>query len=116
MKIRSILVGAAAAGLVLAAGSPALADGTVSIPGASVQFKSGGEQFIVCDTRADARAAIAVYRLGPDGETFLENHNGAGTCKTFNVSITEGRAVYYSACLRQGHNITPCSAERRDYA
>lgn len=119
MRIRSFLVVAiAAAGMVLAVGGPALADSTASVTGASVRFKSLGEHFVVCDTRADGKAAMAVYSLTATGEsqTWLENHNGNGTCKDFNLSFAEGQAVYYTACLRDGENIGPCSAERRDRA
>ncbi|WP_157839966.1 hypothetical protein [Streptomyces megasporus] len=79
--------------------SPASASGSIGAlgGGAKVTFTSYGETFEVCDTAADGHSAVGRLTYYDDTTSYW-NPNGAGTCKTWNLSFPEGSRIAYGAC------------------
>ncbi|WP_369175735.1 hypothetical protein [Streptomyces mutabilis] len=66
---------------------------------AKVCFASYGEVLTVYDTARDGKSAAAnLSYSGQSGGGFYWNSNGAGTKKTFNLSIKDGTKVKIRVC------------------
>ncbi|MGW5852768.1 hypothetical protein ACWFQ8_33520 [Streptomyces sp. NPDC055254] len=117
MRIKSIVMAAAAAGSVLmlaiAPSAWAGTDATSETSGAKAKFISYGDKFTVCDTSWDTFQPYVEYKyIRKNGSLQQEEHwngNGDGTCVTWDHDFGEGRSVTFRACVGiPGVPIDPC--------
>jgi hypothetical protein len=82
-------------------GPIASADGSASIEGVKVSFKSYGEVFTLDDTKCDGNPVYLQYSV--EGDLQLHRHDFSGGCNAdpavINLSFAEGKEIRYRGCV-----------------
>jgi hypothetical protein len=99
--------GIVAAGLTMLVATTAFASDSVRTDGASLDYYSSKNQFVLKDTKCDNQAAYAKYRInnGP-----AKRYNANQGCNTSTIWTVPGHgAISYQACVDIRHWPDQCS-------
>jgi hypothetical protein len=90
-----------ACGATVVAAAPASADESVSVTGASLQFRSYGDIFIIRDTACDGHSVYYQYALLGTTDGFKRQNlsTGCNTSGTFDLDLPEDIDVQFRVCV-----------------
>ncbi|WP_197322150.1 hypothetical protein [Saccharomonospora sp. NB11] len=102
-------------GMSLFAAPTAAADGSASIEGVKVTFKSYGEVFTIDDTKCDGDPVYLQYKYN-GGKT--QRYNFSGGCKAtpakLNLELAEDKKIEYRGCVNRELFVDRCSGWTTD--
>jgi hypothetical protein len=89
-----MLIGLTLTAMLCSASVAQAKDGTSYVDGGYARFQDYGDQFKVCDTKADGHAVVGFI-----GDHPVWARGGAGTCEDRNYDYPEGTHLIIQACV-----------------